>query len=404
MHEQVLAPSNRERTIDALARNNNIIKSLFHYDKQITFLIVSLAFQKIKSDAHKDGLVVITRPEINSLASGKNSIIGINKLIALIRADLELHNFFNLYSPNSGLTDIRQSLVKKTAITKDSFNDLIIQFDESLFMTIKGKSNYTTQSLNQLKACNENQTTILYTLTQPYSEATSPDLKLNILQLRLYLRIADDAYVMPKTLTMRVKKICEQVTKKTDITLSVITIKKNGDTGVTIGYSFHSKLKKQPSNIQKIETQEAAETHKSISIRQQLINWGVGKDQIERWLKNINKKTLNNAIKLTLERKVNPNKNVNAGGFIYAILGDGRQSQLATAQIKNAEVVDCLKKFGLKPAGIKNAQNKVSENVLTAITNKCLRSQVSDENGTENMKQFFNDQLEITCNDLRVET
>jgi hypothetical protein len=42
-------PNNRERTIDALARNNSIIKSLFHFEKKITFLIVSLAIQKIKT-------------------------------------------------------------------------------------------------------------------------------------------------------------------------------------------------------------------------------------------------------------------------------------------------------------------------------------------------------------------
>ncbi len=53
-----------ERAIDALARNNNIIKSLFHYDKPISFLIVSLAIQKIKIGAHQEGLVMISREEI----------------------------------------------------------------------------------------------------------------------------------------------------------------------------------------------------------------------------------------------------------------------------------------------------------------------------------------------------
>jgi hypothetical protein len=39
MGTEMLIPNNRERTIDALARNNSIIKSLFHFEKKITFLI-----------------------------------------------------------------------------------------------------------------------------------------------------------------------------------------------------------------------------------------------------------------------------------------------------------------------------------------------------------------------------
>ena len=48
MKNNSLILKKRERAIDALARNNNIIKSLFHYDKQISFLIITLAIQKIK--------------------------------------------------------------------------------------------------------------------------------------------------------------------------------------------------------------------------------------------------------------------------------------------------------------------------------------------------------------------
>jgi hypothetical protein len=44
---------------------------------------------------------------------------------------------------------------------------------------------------------------------------------------------------MPRTLTLRVKKICQKITNTTDINLTVIPIKKNGTTGVTIGYQFH---------------------------------------------------------------------------------------------------------------------------------------------------------------------
>ncbi len=63
MSTEILIPNNREkRTIDALARNNNIIKSLFHFDKPITFLIVTLAIQKIRANAHKGNLVIISKP------------------------------------------------------------------------------------------------------------------------------------------------------------------------------------------------------------------------------------------------------------------------------------------------------------------------------------------------------
>jgi SOS response regulatory protein OraA/RecX len=43
---------------------------------------------------------------------------------------------------------------------------------------------------------------------------------------------------------------------------------------------------------------------KPISIRQQLTNWGVRKDAIDIWLANIDKKTINDAIKLTVRRYI----------------------------------------------------------------------------------------------------
>jgi hypothetical protein len=46
--------------------------------------------------------------------------------------------------------------------------------------------------------------------------------KLNVLELRLYLRIADDSYTMPRTLTLRVKKICQKITNTTDISKSFL--------------------------------------------------------------------------------------------------------------------------------------------------------------------------------------
>ena len=395
MENNSLILKKRERAIDALARNNNIIKSLFHYDKPISFLIITLAIQKIKVGAHKEGLVVISRLEINSLSTGKDKILGINKLMQLIRSDLELHNFFNLYSPNSGLKDIRQGLIQKTAFTKDLFQDLIIHFDINMFDVFKSEKNYTIQSLNQLRVCNENQTTIIYSLTQPYAKAQSPDLKLSILELRQYLRINDNAYTLPKTLTMRIKKICLQVTKKTDINLQVIPLKKNGYTGATVGYQFHSEFK----NIEPKKTVNITEKPK-LNIRQQLTNWGVSKKQIDSWLANIDKIKINNAIDQTLNR---PDfKKTNAGGYIYTILGDGKQPQLQT-QIKKHEIINCLKVFGLQPDDIKKAQDDLKKynGVLLAVVNKCLREQAKEALGTDDMRQFFLNELSDMMNDLR---
>ena len=395
MKNNSLILKKRERAIDALARNNNIIKSLFHYDKQISFLIITLAIQKIKVGAHKKGLVVISRLEINSLLNGKDKKIGINKLMQLIRSDLELHNFFNLYSPNSGLEDIRQGLIQKTAFTKDLFQDLIIHFDINMFDVFKSEKNYTIQSLNQLRVCNENQTTIIYSLTQPYAKAQSPDLKLSILELRQYLRIDDNAYTLPKTLTMRIKKICLQVTKKTDINLQVIPLKKNGYTGATVGYQFHSEFK----NIEPKKTVNITEKPR-LNIRQQLTNWGVSKKQIDSWLANIDKIKINNAIDQTLNR---PDfKKTNAGGYIYTILGDGKQPQLQT-QIKKHEIINCLKVFGLQPDDIKKAQDDLKKynGALLAVVNKCLREQAKEALGTDDMRQFFLNELSDMMNDLR---
>jgi hypothetical protein len=49
--------------------------------KHISFLVVSLAIQKIKINAHKNGLVVVTKNEIQSLAVGQDRKNGINNLI-----------------------------------------------------------------------------------------------------------------------------------------------------------------------------------------------------------------------------------------------------------------------------------------------------------------------------------
>jgi hypothetical protein len=81
------------------------------------------------------------------LAVGQDRKNGINNLIKSIRKDLELNNFFNLYEPNSGLKDIRQSLIHRTALTKDLFEDLTITFNSDLFDTFQAEKNYTIQSL-----------------------------------------------------------------------------------------------------------------------------------------------------------------------------------------------------------------------------------------------------------------
>lgn len=384
-----LALNNRERTIDALARNQNIIRSLFHYKKPITFLIISLSIQKIKINAHKGGLVVISKEEVVSLATGNDLKIGINNLINLVRKDIESNNFFNFYSPSSGLKDIRKGLVRETAITKDMFEDLSIDFDESLFDEFKTKNNYTIQSLNQLRACDGNQITMIYTLTQPYAKSKKP-LRINIIDLRFYLRISDDAYTAPKSLTMRVKNICVQITKKTDINLTVISIKSSNK---TVGYQFQSEFKKPKNSIKKIS--EVKEKPK-LSIRQQLTNWGVSVKQIDLWTANLNTKTINDAIEQTLNRPMTKNTKTNPGGYIYRILGDGKQLQLAV-QIKTDEVIGCLRNFGLTDKDIESAKNQLKNDaVLTALTNECLRKLADEALGTDNMIKFFKNKL-VDC-------
>jgi hypothetical protein len=63
------------------------------------------------------------------------------------------------------------------------------------------------------------------------------------------------------------------ITNTTDINLTVIPIKKNGTTGVTIGYQFRSEFKNQKT-ITKIEDVKIIDS-KPRSNRQQLSNWGV---------------------------------------------------------------------------------------------------------------------------------
>lgn len=392
-----LVVQNEERAIDALARNNNIIRSLFHYDKPISFLVVSLAIQKIKIGAHQEGLVTISREEIKRMLNVQDSKIGINKLLDLIKSDLEEHNFFNYYNPNSGLKNIRKGLIKTTAYTNDLFQDLVIDFETNLFDVFKSESNYTIQSLNQLRNCKENQATMIYTLTQPYAKKNSPDLKIGILDLRFYLRVDKGTYELPRSLTMRIKKICEKITEKTDINLTVTPLYKSGTTGSAVAYQFHSEFKNEQKN--KTITGKTIK-QKPISIRQQLVNWNVGKKQIDLWLANLPTKEINAAIQQTLNRPKRGNSN--PGGYIYSILGNGKQLQL-TKVIKDKEVASCLRNFGLTDEDIAKVKKQTINNksLLTAITNKCLRELDNEAIGTDDMRQFFIDQLDGVLNELK---
>ncbi len=394
--KKILTLDNQERAIDSLARHNHIIKSLFHFEKPITFLIISLGVQKVRGLESKKGSVIIERREIKSLATGKDAKLGINKLIKNIVKDIEDHNHFNFYHPNSRLKNIRQVLTRRTAITDDIFEDLLIKFDEDLFETFNTKTNYTIQSLEELRKCGVKQRIKLYEITQPYAKSGAL-YKLNIPDIKLYLEIGDDAYPNPRSLTLRIKRLCEQITKITDINLTVTPIKISGK---TTEYQFHSEFKKQKNSTPKIESTKAIYS-KPTSIRQQLTIWGVGKKQIDTWLANLSKKTINDAIKQTLNRPERRSKTSNAGGYIYSILGNGKQLQLTT-QIKADEVVDCLKKFGLSVADIKSAQEKLKQynGALTAVVNKCLRELSNDVAGTQDMRQFFIDELDKVVTEL----
>jgi hypothetical protein len=74
------------------------------------------------------------------------------------------------------------------------------------------------------------------------------------------------------------------------LVFTVIPIKKNGTTGVTIGYQFRSEFKNQKT-ITKIEDVKIIDS-KPRSNRQQLSNWGVSKKQIDTWIANLDTKTI----------------------------------------------------------------------------------------------------------------
>ncbi|WP_201339227.1 RepB family plasmid replication initiator protein [Isorropodon fossajaponicum symbiont] len=342
--------------------------------------------------------MIISRSEIKSLATGKDSVLGINKLIKNLIKDIEDHNNFDFYHPNSGLKNTRQVLTRRTAITDDMFEDLLIKFDEDLFETFTTKKNYSIQSIEQLRKCGTNQRTRLYELTQPYAQPyekldkeSNTCYKLSVQDMKNNLWIDKDSYSTPKSLTLRIKRLCEQISKITDINLTVTPIKISGK---TTEYQFHSEFKKQKNSTKKIESTKTIDS-KPTSIRQQLTIWGVGKKQIDTWLANLGKKqsTMQSSKRSTVQ-------NVEARHLMLADIFiqywvNGKQLQLTT-QIKADEVLDCLKKFGLSAADIKSAQEKLNKynGALTAVVNKCLRELSNDAADTEDMRQFFIDQLD----------
>ncbi len=76
-NKKILTLNHKERAIDSLARHNHIIKSLFHFEKPITSLVINLGIQKVRNLESKKGSVIISRNEIKSLATGKDSVLGI---------------------------------------------------------------------------------------------------------------------------------------------------------------------------------------------------------------------------------------------------------------------------------------------------------------------------------------
>jgi hypothetical protein len=173
---------------------------------------------------------------------------------------------------------------------------------------------------------------LLYEILQPYAKfkeekTTLEEFEKENEKIYYYNRLKEDLlieknqYQQPKLLTLRLKRLCSAINKlNNDITLKITrTIKKDNR---TIGCAFVSQLRKPKrprieKNVQK----------KPISIRQQLTNWGVRKDAIDIWLANIDKKTINDAIKKTINRPKPKDKSQksNAGGYIAHILGDGKQ-------------------------------------------------------------------------------
>ena len=382
-----LTVNNGTTVIDALARSNNIIKSIFHFDKPITYLIVQYAIQK----SRKSTKVILSKEEVKHLAQGKDLKIGIDKLIKEIKQDIEKNNFFNYYRPNTGLKNTRTVLVEEHADTNDKSEDLYISFRKALFEEFKTQNNYTIQSVKQLQACKEQQKITLYTLTQPYAK-NQKSTTFKVANLKDYLRIDQDKYKQNKLFTLQIKRLCEQITKLTDIKLEFKIIKQGRS---AIGYEFFPtfKEKKVSNKNQHLSVLSDAIEIKT-SIRQQLVNWGVGKLQIDNWLSTHDNLTLEKAINDTHNRATpKEGKNSNPGGYIHKILGDiGPHTPVQTLQINNNQA---LLKFGLTEGEINYAKAQlinnqpITETLLNSLVKQCLVARQENKKGTNNMGKFF---------------
>ncbi|CAC9493707.1 hypothetical protein [uncultured Gammaproteobacteria bacterium] len=413
MIENNIDLENREKglTIDSLARNKDIVRSKFNFDLDITRSIIDLAIEKVrKTNIENNPRVFITQQEIKPLAKASEIKPGIVKLMYTIKEDILRNNYFRKFVPNIGIQGIETVIVKEIGVTEDMFQDLFIYFRKSHFDDFRTTNYYYLQSLKHLNNARKKtkQLGLLYEILQPYAKfkeekTTLEEFEKENEKIYYYNRLKEDLlieknqYQQPKLLTLRLKRLCSAINKlNNDITLKITrTIKKDNR---TIGCAFVSQLRepKRPrieKNVQK----------KPISIRQQLTNWGVRKDTIDIWLANIDKKTINDAIKKTINRPKPKDKSQksNAGGYIAHILGDGKQPQLQT-QIKKHEIINCLKVFGLQPDDIKKAQDDLKKynGALLAVVNKCLREQAKEALGTDDMRQFFINELSDVVDDL----
>jgi hypothetical protein len=339
-----LANKQNETTINVLARNNDIIKSIFHFKKSISFLVIALAIQKTRKTHYSDTRVFVTRDEIKKLAVGNDKKIGINILVNQVREDIEKNNLFNLYDKERGLKDIRKALIDETAFTDDIFESLYIDFNKSLFKKFKTIKDYSSQTLEQLKLCkNDDAVIVLYTLTQPYAKFKEK-ITFTLEEIRLYLKISTEKYKEPSQLTAYLKKICKKITINNDITLDFDIIKKGR---ITVGYIFKPKLKKQA----KIDNEEDAAKvniegeHIFDKITQQLNNWKVSKKQINTWLRVYQLNQLAYAINLTKNRKKVDNSKSNPGGYLYTLIGDGnaKEKQAFDKEYVNYLTTDIIK-------------------------------------------------------------
>jgi hypothetical protein len=390
---------NQETPIVNLARNNDIIKSLFHFKKPISFVVVQIAIQKIRKNNYVDRTVFITKKEIKEIATGNDSKIGISGLVEEIRADIEDNSFFNIFEKGSGLKNARRGLIDETAITDDIFEDLYIEFKESLFAKFKLTNDYTNQSKEQLILCENDQQRInLYTLCQQHASKEYwqkskngkyqiKPLSYDIYEIRTRLGVKSNQYAKTNLLTLQVKRICQKITKKNDINIILDTAKVGRKTS---HYIFHITFKENPYKKKTQQIQQAEIIFDSYeSIQQQLKSWKIGNPQIEMWCHGFSVDELSKAINKTLA-----NAKTNHGGYLYEILGNGK-NEAKTKNLKSAHkktIEYKLEQVGFNTIEIQEVKNKTSQVILVAVINQLLRDKKNNQiTGCE--KDYFNNLL-----------